>query len=141
MLLSKPSFRIAAHTLPDYRRHGDLFIELPGHERLLTFEMDGVLLDLLKKDLDRVYLMLADRSLESELRSQFEVFDSLESLIERVSPVAIRKVALKRKEDHRKMYMSYTGRVETRGSLEDFTRGRIDGFLFGAADTLIVVDL
>ncbi len=140
MLLSKPSFRIAAHTLPDYQRHGDLFIELPGHERLMTYELNGVLLDLIKKDVDRVYLMLADRGLESELRSQFEVFDSVEAVMASCSAVSMRKVPLKRKADHRKMYMSYSGRVETRGVLEEFLRGRIDGFVFGSEDALIVVD-
>ncbi len=140
MLLSKPAFRIAAHTLPDYQRHGDLFLELPGRDRLLTYELNGILLDLIQKDVGRAYLMLADPQLEGELRSHFEVFDSVEDIAERCSAVSIRKVPLKRKPDHRKMYMSYSGRVETRGVLEDFLRGRIEGFVFGDEDALLLID-
>jgi len=140
MLLSKPAYRIAAHTLPDFRRHGDFFIELPEQDRLITFEMDGVLLDLLTKQNDRLYLMLSDRTFEAELSRHFEIFDSVMTIMKQSGVHSVRKVALKRKADHRKMYMNYSGKVETRGVLENFSQGLLEGFLFGDEDALFVAN-
>lgn len=139
MLRFKAPFRIAAHLLPDLRRHGDLFVELPGRETLLTFEFDGVLLDLLREDFSGIYLVLSDRSLEPLLKKEYSVVDP-GRVFDSVTGGTIHRVPLRKKADHRGMYMTYSGRVETKGFLHDFLRGKLDGFAFDGVDYLLVVN-
>ncbi|MBW7856841.1 MAG: hypothetical protein H3C43_00715 [Leptonema sp. (in: Bacteria)] len=139
MLLTKPPYRIAAHQLPDLKRHGDFFLELPDRSALLTYEMDGVLLYLIENDPARMYLMTNDNDLFGEVKSRFPVYRSIQHVMIACNAKSMRKVALKPKPDHRKMYMNYSGTVETRGTLQQFQSGRLDGFLFGDENALIVV--
>lgn len=139
MLLIKPPFRIAAHQLPNLRRHGDFFLELPDRSALLTYEMDGVLLHLIENDPARMYLMTNDSQLFDQVKTKFPVYQSILQVMIACNAKSMRKIALKPKPDHRKMYMNYSGTVETRGNLQEFQSGRLDGFLFGSENALVVV--
>lgn len=137
MLHSRADYRIGVHRLPDRSVHGDLFVALPGREGLLTFEIEGMVMELLDPPVRRIVLVLADASLRPSLRGAFRVFDSTEALFTG-NAASLMRIPLQRKSDHRQMYMTYSGKVETRGELQEFMRGKLDGFAFGVDNYLVV---
>lgn len=137
MLHSRADFRVGLHSLPDRSRHGDLFIPLPGREGLLTFQIDTAALELLEPPLQGIVLVLADSSLKPVVRGRFRMFEDAAALFSRGAG-SVMKVPLKPRADHRPMYMTYSGRVETRGDLEDFARGKLDGFAFDRENYLVI---
>jgi hypothetical protein len=143
MLAIRPKLRIVVHYLNNkdpYKRHGDLFIEFPKYDKLITFEIDAYFLEILKKQYKYYYLITQDKNLENYLTPDLPILGSIENVYQKHSNCDIIKVPLKRKEDHRKEYLSKEGELNGKGKVENFTLSYLSGIIFGNTDTLIIVD-
>lgn len=143
MLAVRPKIRMVIHFLDNkdlYKRHGDLFIDFPKYEKLITFEVDAYYLEILKKQYKYYYLILQDKNLERYINPDVPILKSINEIYQRHSNCDIIKVPLKRKEDHRREYLSKEGEVKEKGKIENFTFSYLSGIVFGDSDFLIIID-
>ncbi|GIX41638.1 MAG: hypothetical protein KatS3mg129_1371 [Leptospiraceae bacterium] len=143
MLAIRPKIRMVIHFLDNkdlYKRHGDLFIDFPKYDKLITFEVDAYYLEILKKQYNYYYLILQDKNLERYINPDVPILESINDIYQRHSNCDIIKVPLKRKEDHRREYLTKVGEVNGKGKIENFTFSYLSGIVFGDSDFLIIID-
>jgi len=143
MLAIRPKLRVVVHFLDKndpYKRHGDLFIEFPNYNNLITFEIESYYLEILKKQYKYYYLITQDRNLQNYIGPDLPVLNSLNEIYQKHSNCDIIKVPLKRKEDHRKEYLTKEGELNGKGKIENFTLSYLSGIVFDSNDCLIIID-
>ncbi len=143
MLVVRPRLRIVEHYLDPknpYKRHGDLFIELPKYEKLITYEIDPYYLEFLKKQYKYYYLLTQDKNLLNYVTEAVPVLNSKHDIYNKHHNCDIITVFLKRKEDHRKEYLHIEGDLNNKGKVENFTVSHLSGIIINNIDALIVVD-
>lgn len=143
MLVIKPRLRIVKHYLDKknpYKKHGDLFIELPKYDKLITFEIESYYLEFLKKQYKYYYLLTQDKNLLNYISNVIPVLSSKQDIYNKHHNCDFITVQLKRKEDHRKDYMQIEGDIDHKGKVENFTISYISGIIFDNIDALIIVD-
>lgn len=144
MLVLKPSIRLVIHYIDSndiYKRHGDLFVEIPQFPELITYEVERDYLEILKKDYHKIYLAIQDKNIAEALDKEIRFFNSLEEVYNLHSNCDIIKIPLKRKQNHRKEYLQKEGVLSNgKGKIENFLISKIDGFVLHKMDTLVLID-
>lgn len=143
MLVMKPRLRIIKHYLDKhnpYIKHGDLFIELPKYEKLITFEIESYYLEFLKNQYKYYYLITQDKNLSNYISNVIPVLNSKLEIYNKHHNCDFITVSLKRKEDHRKEYLHIEGEINNKGVVENFTISYLSGIIFDNSDALIIVD-
>lgn len=146
MLLVKPKLKIVIHYQNEkdiYKRHGDVFIDLPKYHSLVTFEMEPYYLEFLKRQYKYYYIEIQDENLKQYVDKELPVLQSLNEIYEKHHNCDFIRIGLKRKQDHRKEYIEdYQEKAvsNNRGRVVTFTQAVISGIIFGKVDQLIVVD-
>lgn len=144
MLILKPSIRLVIHYTDAndiYKRHGDLFIEIPQFSELITYEVEPYYLEILKKNYYKIYLSIQDKNIVEAIDKEIKFFNSIEEVYDVHSNCDIIKIPLKRKQNHRKEYLQKEGILSNdKGKIENFFISKIDGFIFSTIDSLILID-
>lgn len=144
MLLLKPLTRIVIHYLDEknpYKKHGDLFVEIPNQENLITFEIDFSYLEILKKNYYYAYLTVNNLNLLQNLTKEILVYSSITDVYNKHQNCDIITVPLKRKPDHRKEYLKKEGILsDSKGKIEEFMVTTLSGIVSYTRDSLLLID-
>ncbi|MFN3605337.1 MAG: hypothetical protein ACK4UJ_11575 [Leptonema sp. (in: bacteria)] len=143
MLILRPLFRIVIHYLDDqnpFKRHGDLFIDFPNLDTLITFEIDSYYLEILKKKYDYVYLLMQDINILGNSK-EIPLYSNITEIYNKHHGCDILNIPLKRKVDHRKEYLRKEGILPNeKGKIEQFMISNINGIVLYKNDQLILID-
>ncbi len=143
MLLVKPKFRLVIHYIDkhdNYKRHGDLFLELPKYDKLITYEVDPYYLEILKKKYKYYYFITQDLNIKNYLNMDIPQYNSIQEIYNKHHQCDIFRIPITRKEDHRKDYLKIEGDLNNKGRLEEFTQSYLHGIVFNNMDAILVVD-
>ncbi len=144
MLLIKPKMRIVVHFSDEkdpYKKHGDLFIEFPNYEQLITYEIDLYYLEILKRNYHYAYLAVSDINLLQSLKKEIRIFSSIAEIYNSHHNCDVISVILKRKPDHRKEYLQKEGALSNnKGKIQEFMVSYLSGIVGHNQDKLLLID-